>query len=323
MPGSQNAPPFAASPVDPGASRDPAAQLPVTTPKALGPFFWLAAHAPSMTRQLQPLVTRLTPVVSGRVRRETTRNAARIFGRVLGEDEQRRFTRSVVKNFYEFVTDIGTSVWETRDQLVQRIESVEGEAAYMAARASRRGAVLVTAHMGSFEVGLAALARVERRIRVVFKRDASGPFEAMRARLRDTLGVIETPIDDGMSSWMELRDALLNDDVVVMQGDRAIPGQRSEVVPCLHGHLRIPSGPARLAAITESPIVPVFTVRLRPGRFHVHLHSPIQACKGCCESEGASHAVRAIGRAIEEMVRKYPEQWLALEAAFEEDSRHG
>ena len=290
-----------------------------TTPRALGPFFWLAAHAPGVARVLRPVGVGLVSALSSGVRRGTRLNARRIFGRELSAREQGAFTRGVVDGFYEFVLDVGRSCGETREELVSRIESVEGEREYKAARTRGRGAVLVTAHMGSFEVGLGALARVEGRIHVVFKRDASGPFEAMRAAMRRTLGVLEAPIDDGPTTWIALRDALANNEVVVMQGDRAVPGQRSEVVPFLHGHLRIPSGSVRLARMTGSPIVPVFTVRVGSGRFAVHLGTPIEPGEGVAGA-GADPAVRAIARAIEAMVGKYPTQWLALHAAFEEDA---
>ena len=54
-----------------------------TTPKALWPFFRLAAIAPGVLRALRPLVARLVPLFSRSVREQTRRNAARIFGRLL------------------------------------------------------------------------------------------------------------------------------------------------------------------------------------------------------------------------------------------------
>lgn len=281
-----------------------------------------------MVRACRPLAVRLVPLVSRAVRVQTRRNATRIFGRPLAPGEQRAFTRGVLNSFYEFVIDVGQSSRDTRETLLARIEQVRGDAEYRSIRERRRGAVLVTAHMGSFEVGLAALMRVENRggVHVVFKRDASGPFESMRARMRMVLGVKESPIDDGLATWMDLRDALLRDEVVVMQADRAMPGQRSEVVPFLYGHLRVPTGAVRLARMTQSPIVPVFTTRVASGRFAVHLHPAIEPGEytGCAARGAATSdlSVVAIAKAIESVVREHPEQWLALGAVFEEDAAH-
>ena len=320
--------PLATSPVTPIARSAPTRsetrgpELGTTTPRALGPFFWLAARAPGMMRALQVPVTWLIPLIAAGVREQTRRNALRIFGRSLDSVEQRRFTRAVVSSFYEFVVDVGQASGEPTEQLLERIEHVEGEAEYRAIRQAGRGAVLVTAHMGSFEVGLAALMRVERRVHVVYKRDASGPFESMRTELRRRLGIIESPIDDGLATWVALRDALSGGDVIVMQADRAMPGQRSAVVPFLHGHLRLPTGAVRLARLTGSPIVPVFTVRLASGRFAVHLCPAIEPGSTGSISESEDPAVIAIARSVESMVARYPTQWLMLGAAFEEDVVH-
>ncbi|HZW05670.1 MAG TPA: lysophospholipid acyltransferase family protein [Phycisphaerales bacterium] len=296
-------------------------ELQTSTPPALAPFFWLASRAPWVVQAIGPAIVCLVPMASRAVRQGTTLNARRIFGRALAPREQQRFTRAVVKSFYGFIADVGRSTGGDAAALLSRIEQVEGEEAYRELRARGGGAVLVTAHMGSFEVGLAALTRAEKPgvVRVVYKRDASGAFEAMRARLRRMLGVVEAPIDDGLTTWMDLRDALHRGGVVVMQADRAMPGQRSEVVPFLYGHLRIPTGAVRLARMTGCPIVPVYTVRTPSGNFAVHLHAAIDAGPGAPPGRSDA-AVAAVARSIESMVRTYPDQWLVLGAAFEEDA---
>ncbi|MFA6043859.1 MAG: lysophospholipid acyltransferase family protein [Phycisphaerales bacterium] len=296
--------------------------LQTETPRGLGPFFWLASRAPGLMRALGPLARRVVPLVSEAVRKNTRLNATRIFGRELTPREQCAFTGDVVESFYQFIADVGWSGRATVDQVRSRIERVEGEPEYKAVRQTGRGAVLVTAHMGSFEVGLAALAQSERRVHVVYKRDASGPFEAMRARMRRMLNVVEAPIDDGLSTWMDLRQALLDNHVVVMQADRAMPGQRSAVVPFLSGHLRVPTGAVRLARLTGSLLVPVFTVRLPSGGFAVHLLGAIEPGDGASVAGPRDPAVIAVSMAIESMVAAYPTQWLVLGRAFEEDAAH-
>lgn len=288
-----------------------------STPVRLAPLFRLAAAAPALARSLGPLATWLVPLLSPAVRRGTTANATAIFGRRLAAPEQRRFTRDVAGSFVSFILEVCRSSRETPDALLARIDAVVGEQAYRQARRDGRGAVLVTAHLGSFELGLAALRRVEPRVHVVYKRDAAHAFEAMRAGLRRRLGVIEAPIDAGLPTWLGLREALLRGEAVVMQADRAMPGQHSEVVPFLHGRLRVPTGPVRLARLTRSLIVPVFTIRKPSGRFEIRILPPIEP--GVEPGRpGPDPAVAAVAQAIESIVSLHPTQWLMLGAAFEE-----
>ena len=143
------------------------------------------------------------------------------------------------------------------------VEQVDGASHYRSARASGTGAILVTAHLGPFEVGISALMEQEGKIHVVFQRDDRASFDRLRSKLRSKLGVVEAPIDDGWSIWGGLRDALEANEVVLIQGDRVMPGQRGAEVPFLGGHIPIPTGPVKLALITGSPIIPVFSVRTR------------------------------------------------------------
>jgi lauroyl/myristoyl acyltransferase len=296
------------------------------TPTWLGPFFGLAGAWPGLARLLRPVACGVVPLVSPKVRHAIARNAPRIFGRTFEPGERRRFARQVIGSFYDFVLDVGRASRMSPEQLNGLVESVEGLDGYRAARSRKRGAILVTAHLGTFEAGLAALVREERKVRVVFKRDASGAFERLRRRLHASLGIIETPIDDGIDGWLALRDALLNDEVVVMQGDRAVPGQRSEVVAFLHGHVRLPTGPVRLAHLTGSPIVPVFALPTGTGTFRVLLKAAIDVETLDAEflsrdpTAGPSRALRALADAIAEVVAANPHQWLALEAVFHEDA---
>jgi lauroyl/myristoyl acyltransferase len=301
----------------PPRGKAPAPQA-LATPAALGPFFSLAFAAPAAMRALGPLAAWIIPAVAPGVRRVVRLNSARIFGHPLPPAQQRRFTRRTIRNFYDFVCDVGSAASLNPSQLQSWIHRVEGLDAYRAARAQRRGAVLINAHLGSFEAGLAALASVEPRIRVIFQRDASPQFERLRSRLRQRLGIIESPIDDGWASWLPLRQALLNDEVVVMQGDRAISGQRSITLPFLHGHLRIPTGPVRLARLTNSPIIPVFAPRQpeEPGRYAVLLGSPIQP------SSTGDDDLHALARAMQAVITRHPDQWLLLHPAFDEDAPH-
>lgn len=286
-------------------------------------LFWLAARVPWLLRLIRPVAVRATVWSSPYIRRNTALNAARIFRRPLGRRERGRFARGVVASFYDFVVDVGRSRSLGAQQLCAMVERVEGHDRYVASRQAKRGAILVTAHMGSFEVGLAALRQVDAHVHVVFKRDAFVVFETLRAEMRTRLGVHEAAIDDGWATLLKLREALESDQVIVMQGDRAMPGQRAQAVPILGGHLALPLGPVTLSRLVGSPIVPVFTVRTGLDRYAVHLLEPIFADAEPPGSDGLDPALVKVGQAIERFVAAHPEQWLVLEPAFAEDRPRG
>jgi lauroyl/myristoyl acyltransferase len=283
-------------------------------------FFWLSVHAPWLLGLIKPIGVRLAVISSSKVRTATAANARRIFGADLSDAQCLTYGRRVVSHFYDFVADVARSRSMTARQIRERIESISGRDEYLSHRREGGGAIIVTAHMGSFEVGLAALADVERHIHVVFKRDATDGFETLRHALHETLGIHEAPIDDGWGTWMRLRHALENNHVVVMQGDRAMPGQKAQAVHVLGGRLMLPLGPIKLAQISGSPIVPVFAIRCPTGRCRVFAEAPIRVDPGAELVGGVHPALLQWGKAIEKYVRAYPDQWLVLAPAFMEDT---
>ena len=229
-------------------------------------LFWQAEHAPVVLRLGRRLFSALALRFSAEIRRGTLANARRILGSHISPGRHQVFARRVVENFILFCHDIGRSLRMSPAELLGQIESIDGHEHYDAARKMGRGAIVVTAHMGSFEVGMAALRRQDARIHVVFRRDVFGRFERMRSALRDKLNVIEAPVDEGWTIWMRLREALLNNEVVVLQGDRVMPGQKGHRAKVLGADILLPSGPVKLAAATGAPIVPVFSIRTASGK---------------------------------------------------------
>lgn len=295
----------------------------VTRVRAAAAAFWLTAlffaaeHAPRL------LVAARRPFCWGvfrcsrSIRQGTIANARRFLANGT-PTEVRRLASRTLSSFYLFCCDVGRSLSMSREQLLAQIESADGHEHYTAARALGKGVIVVTAHMGSFEVGLAALRSVERNnIHVVFRRDRFERFERQRSALRARLGVKEAPVDEGWTIWVRLRDALLADDAVVLQGDRVLPGQRGEPVPFFGGTLMLPPGPAKLAVATGAPIVPIVSVRTPGGKVQLFVEPRIEVNSG--GADATRDALLRWAAVLERYVRAHPDQWLLLEPALVED----
>jgi KDO2-lipid IV(A) lauroyltransferase len=277
-------------------------------------LFLSAQRAPWFARAGKPVFVWFASRCSRVIRAATRANGRRIFGADADERTLEAFTRAVVANFFDFVIDIGRCARMTREELAARIERIDGHERYVATRASGRGAIILTAHMGSFEVGAAGLLEYEPRLHVVFKRDP-GRFEQIRQSLRQQLGgIVEQAVDDGWGVWVRLRDALRNNEVVAIQGDRVMPGQKGRRVGFLGGHLMLPTGPVKLAMASGAPIVPVFSVRTPRGGVKLFIEEAIEV------GDDADEALGRVAAVMAKYVRAYPEQWLLLHPAFDEDA---
>ncbi|MGH7245234.1 MAG: lysophospholipid acyltransferase family protein [Phycisphaerales bacterium] len=287
----------------------------------LGVLFWCTRHMPWVIQRCKPFAIWAAWLSSPHIRRTTTANARWLLGETSSSRECRVFGRKVLRRFFDAVVEFGTNRGLSKAELLARVDKIVGQDRFEEARQRRRGAILVTAHIGSFETAMASLAEREPRLHVVFRRDENHVFESLRLEQHARLGILEARAEEGLAMWLRVREALRADEVVLVQGDRLSPGEAGVTVPFLGGHIRVPAGPAKLARATGSPLIPTFAVVSESGRVQIHLEEPIWTEELEVASGTPDPAVVRFAAALESCVRRYPDQWLLLHKVWCEDLR--
>ncbi len=273
----------------------------------------VSERSPLLVAIVRPFFIEASWRTSPELRTGTLANAARILGPDSSARARRRLGRGVNARFYDFLAELGASKKRGRSR---GIAEVVGAEHLTQARAGGRGVLMTTAHLGAFEAGIEALRAVEPRVHVVFqRRDDLPDFERLRQPHHRRLGVLEIAIEDGLDAWARVRAALEAGDIVLMQGDRVMPGQRGAPVAFLGGHILAPIGPVKLARLTGCPIVPVFTPRCGR-RVRIIMEAPIEPPAAPEEDRAALEQLMAV---IAKRVTETPDQWLMLHAAWLED----
>ena len=173
-------------------------------------------------------------------------------------------------------------------------------------RRERRGIVL-TAHLGNWELGAAILRRLGVPLSVVALRHRhtwiNDLFNAQRQR--QGLGLI--PVERAARECPKL---LREQRFVAIVGDRDFYG-RGIPTDFLGGKAMIPRGAAVFAWKTSAPIVPVFLRREGYHQWTLRVRRPIWPVepKGQKERE-IQQIVKAYLAVIEEEIRMDPTQWL-------------
>lgn len=310
----------------PGPEGRPTWQTEPTSLHQRAAMFWLnllffcSARAPWVPRVTVGFWVWATWTFSAAVREATLANAARLLGPDSTFEQRRRLARRVIRNFFLFVQEIGSSARLSPEQLRARTVATEGTEHYDAARRLGRGVIIATAHLGCYEVGIAELAAREPRVHVVFQHDRMPLFNRLRHALHQKLSVIEAPVDNGLRIWADLRDALERNEAVLLQADRVMPGQRGVRVPICGADVELPLGPVKLARYTGAPILPVFSLVEPGGGVRIVIEPAIHVDPAELPSRHhACSAQKRLAAVLEKQITRHPDQWLVLYKAWCED----
>ncbi|HVN63321.1 MAG TPA: lysophospholipid acyltransferase family protein [Candidatus Binataceae bacterium] len=171
-----------------------------------------------------------------------------------------------------------------------------------------RGVIVLTAHFGNFELLPASHAIYGQQIGLVHHTQRFMAGDALMTWVRERAGVEQ--IRKHSAARAVLR-SLRDGDTVGIPFDQNAKRSEAIWVPFFGEPAATIGGLARIAMIADAPVVPAFLVRQPGGRRHVIEISPAieQRRTGDREADITENTARFV-RAIEDIVRKYPEQFL-------------
>jgi KDO2-lipid IV(A) lauroyltransferase len=189
-------------------------------------------------------------------------------------------------------------------ELVRR----EGEEHYQAALARARGVVVVTGHVGNWDLGACSQAAAGVPLHVVTKTLSARGLSRYWMERRRAHGVV---LHGASGSLGALVAALRAGEVVGLVVDQRAD-QGGIDVPLFGVPARTSVAAATLALRTGAPLVPAFVTRDARGRHTLHIEPPIEIDHTLPVGDAIATATRACNEALERAVRRAPEQWLWL-----------
>lgn len=178
----------------------------------------------------------------------------------------------------------------------------------------RSGAVLVGAHMGSFDALRSLAMSLENRVHVVMFRAHAQRINRVLQELNadSNLRVIELVPGD-LNGVLDLKDCIDRGEHVALLADRHAPGPKERIarVPFLGEPAPFPQSPWILASLLECPVHLVVALRTGPRSYRIlveQLAQRVMLPKREREASILPHAA-AFARRLEELCCQYPSQW--------------
>jgi len=218
------------------------------------------------------------------------------------------------QHYREFGLSIGDrlAIWFGRSEHFEY--HFHGEAYMDRIVANGRGAILVGAHLGSFDALRAVSVRKKTKVNVLmFTRHAERINTLFREISGEPDNLVISVQPGSIDSVFEIKSCIERGELVAILGDRMEPNDRGHggVVSMLGDPVELPLAPYLLANLLRCPMVMVLAMREGPGRYSVfceELADRVRLPRRDRE-KGATELLEAYVRRLEDRVTRYPYQW--------------
>jgi len=216
----------------------------------------------------------------------------------------KRCSREITANFSRYLVDFFRFRKIDRDYIEEHVV-VEGANYLEDGLAKGKGVILLSAHLGSWELGGAVIAMLGYPISVLaldHKNKLVNNFFINQRRMKgEQIISINFAVRRAVS-------ALANNEFIAIVGDKDFTNT-GIVVKFFGKDTLLPKGPAVISLKTGAAIVPGFLIRLKGDKFKLFFEKPVEcASEGDFEKDVVKLTQQCTSR-LEDCIRRYSTQW--------------
>jgi KDO2-lipid IV(A) lauroyltransferase len=263
---------------------------------------WLIRHFPrTWTRSLSVAAGELGYRLCTNRREALRRNLS-----VVTKSLQKRneLSRSCFHNFLCMLHDLCDCAESGFGRLNEMMVERRGFEFLEAARKKGKGTLLITGHLGAWELGGMALASAGFPVNVVTLAEPTSELNEWRQKFRQRFGIKTVTVGEDKFAFVEIIQALRRNELVAMLVDRPYLNSGIEVRffdrPTLFS-----AAAARVWQYSQASVIPAFVLQLEPGRYGCYAYSPIEMNP----EQTIEQNSQLIADVFQAVVREFPEQW--------------
>jgi Kdo2-lipid IVA lauroyltransferase/acyltransferase len=247
-------------------------------------------------------------------------NFAQILSRPANSPEVIAAAHAMIDNHSYYWIDFFYSVARPRSQALSLVESVCGYEHILAGLDRGHGVLVLTAHIGNWEIGGLLLGGARHEVYVVYKPDRFPIVERWRQRLHRGGGVREIPVGASFLATVPVLRALQGNAIVAMQADRDF-NNTGIAIRFFGRDAYFPRGPMTVAMATEATVVPAFILRGDGNRYRVSIGEPLPVDRGSRHEELVRGNTERFVRILEKQIGSDPAQWFCFYPFWDDPTR--
>ncbi len=245
----------------------------------------------------------LAAILPGR-RRRALANLERAFPE-LSRHERRRLCRRFYHHLGQMVLELCALLTRPLERTLSAI-TLDGREHLEAVMAASGRALLLTAHLGNWELLAAAHRLTGFPLAIVVRPLDSGVLDLLARLWREKTGVV---LIHKRGAARPVRAALARGDTVGILLDQNAARREAVFVPFFGVPASTSRSLAVLAIRTRTPILPVFIHRDARGRHRAVIHPPLPGSGPNASPSAVVELTMRCTAAIEAAIREAPEQW--------------
>jgi len=211
---------------------------------------------------------------------------------------------TMFRNFAKYLVDFFRFSKIDIEYIKKNIK-IENQHYFQEAISRGKGGIVLSAHLGNWELGGALVAHLGYPLWVVALPHKHKSVDNFFNAQRESKGLKVIPLGKAVKSCLNV---LKENKLVGLVGDRDF-AENGVVIDFFGKPAFFPRGPAAFSLKTGASIVPTFVVRNEDDSFTVKIEKPVQFIASGDREKDTMDLIMQYKVIIENYIRKYPEQW--------------
>ena len=221
----------------------------------------------------------------------------------LGSNDPRLKTlpREVILNFSSYLTDLFYS-HKLDDAFFERNVRVEGRENLEKALSRKKGLIVVSAHVGHWEMGAMVMARLGYPIHILALQHRDERIDAIFKHRRRHYGIQTIPVGHSMRGCFQ---TIEQNHILALNGDRLFT-RKGTMIRFMGKNVVWPVGPAKMALATGAPLLTAFCLPAEKDRYVLRI-------EGELTPSTAEGMTQEYAQRVEAVIRQHPAHWLIFQ----------
>jgi len=163
--------------------------------------------------------------------------------------------------------------------------------------------ILISAHVGNFEVSQYFMGEFEKQIHLVTTDEEQRAIKSYLASIMAKPRTGFVVVKEDLSHVFAINQIIEQKEMICFTGDRFVNGSKTLTADLFGRPARFPAGPFLISSRLSTPVLFVYVMRERNRHYHLY------ARKATFSHRDAQSLLHAFTQSIEQILAKYPLQW--------------